>query len=218
MKDLIIFGASGFGREVLWLVERINAKQPSWNILGFMDDNETINNSEINGYKVLGKTADIINYENAYFVCAVGASKVREKIIENLKRINPKVKFATLIDPSVEISNFVTIGDGTIICAHTIVTVNITIGSHVIINLDCTIGHDAILQDFVTLYPSVNISGITNIGRCSELGTGMQIIQGKKIGEYSIVGAGSVVVKDIPDNCTAVGSPAKPIKFFNIID
>lgn len=218
MKDLIIFGASGFGREVLWLVERINAKQPSWNILGFMDDNETINNSEINGYKVLGKTADIINYENAYFVCAVGASKVREKIIENLKRINPQVKFATLIDPSVEISNFVTIGDGTIICAHTIVTVNITIGSHVIINLDCTIGHDAILQDFVTLYPSVNISGITNIGRCSELGTGMQIIQGKKIGEYSIVGAGSVVVKDIPDNCTAVGSPAKPIKFFNIID
>lgn len=218
MKDLIIFGASGFGREVLWLVERINAKQPSWNILGFMDDNETINNSEINGYKVLGKTADIINYENAYFVCAVGASKVREKIIENLKRINPQVKFATLIDPSVEISNFVTIGDGTIICAHTIVTVNITIGSHVIINLDCTIGHDAILQDFVTLYPSVNISGITNIGRCSELGTGMQIIQGKRIGEYSIVGAGSVVVKDIPDNCTAVGSPAKPIKFFNIID
>jgi serine acetyltransferase len=111
-------------------------------------------------------------------------------------------------------SELVTIGEGTIICAHTIITVNIEIGAHVIINLDCTIGHDAILHDFVTLYPSVNVSGITEIGHCSELGTGVQIIQCKKVGEYSIVGAGGVIVKDIPIKCTAVGSPAKPIRFF----
>ena len=91
---------------------------------------------------------------------------------------------------------------------------NISIGCHVIINLDCTIGHDAIINDFATLYPSVNVSGITNIGHAAELGTGMQIIQGKKIGNYSIIGAGAVVVRDIPDKCTAVGSPARPIKFF----
>ena len=111
-------------------------------------------------------------------------------------------------------SELINIGEGTIICAHSILTVNIEIGKHVIINLDCTVGHDAILQDFVTLYPSVNVSGITNIGRCSELGTGVQIIQAKMVGNYSIVGAGAVIVKDIPDKCTAVGSPAKPIKFF----
>ena len=80
--------------------------------------------------------------------------------------------------------------------------------------MDCTVGHDAVLNDFVTLYPSVNISGITNIGKASELGTGTQIIQGKRVGDYSIVGAGAVIVKDIPEKCTAVGSPAKPIKFF----
>ena len=131
-----------------------------------------------------------------------------------IKNSNSDIKFATLIDPSVEKSDYVTIGEGTIICAHTIITVNIEIGNHVIINLDCTVGHDDIIQDFVTLYPSVNVSGNVNIGHGSELGTGMQIIQGKKIGEYSIVGAGAVVVKDIPDRCTAVGSPAKPIKFF----
>ncbi len=212
MKDLIIFGASGFGREVAWLVERINAKQPTWNLLGFMDDNEEIQNAEINGYKVLGKTKDVASYPDAYFVCAVGASKVREKIVANMKQVNPHIRFATVIDPSVEMSELITIGEGTIICAHTIVTVNISIGEHVIVNLDCTIGHDAVLKDYVTLYPSVNVSGLTHIGYATELGTGMQIIQGKSVGDYSIVGAGAVVVKDIPDNCTAVGSPARVIK------
>lgn len=214
MKELIIFGASGFGREVAWAVERLNRITPTWNLLGFMDDADGIQGTEINGYKVLGKTEDVSDYPDAYFVVAVGASRTREKIVSNMKAVNPSIKFGTVIDPSVEISEFVTIGEGTIICAHTIITVNIEIGAHVIINLDCTVGHDAVIRDFVTLYPSVNISGITNIGHAVELGTGMQIIQGKSVGDYSIVGAGAVVVKDIPTKCTAVGSPAKPIKFF----
>lgn len=213
MNDLIIFGASGFGREVAWLVERINKVNPTWKLLGFMDDNLEIQNKEINGYRVLGTTNDIDKYPNAYFVCAVGASKIREKIISKMKMINPDVLFGTVIDPTVEKSDYVSIGEGSIICAHTIITTNISIGNHVIINLDCTIGHDAVLEDFVTLYPSVNVSGMTNIGYGVELGTGMQIIQGKTVGEYSIIGAGAVVVKDIPSNCTAVGSPAKPIKY-----
>lgn len=212
MRNLIIFGASGFGREVAWLVERINAVTPTWNLLGFMDDNDEIQGSEINGYKVLGKSTDVGSYTDSYYVCAVGASKVREKIIKKLKSLNPNIKFGTVIDPSVEKSELVSIGEGTIICAHSIITVNTEIGSHVIINLDCTVGHDSVIHDFVTMYPSVNVSGITEIGKCSELGTGMQIIQGKRVGDYSIVGAGAVVVKDIPDNCTAVGSPAKVIK------
>ena len=214
MKDLIIFGASGFGREVAWAVERLNKVTPTWNLLGFMDDADDIQGTKINGYPVLGKTADVGNYPDVYFVVAVGASRTRERIVTNMRTVNPSIKFGTVIDPSVEMSDLVTIGEGTIICAHTIITVNIEIGAHVIINLDCTVGHDAVLQDFVTLYPSVNVSGITNIGHAVELGTGMQIIQGKTVGDYSIVGAGAVVVKDIPAKCTAVGSPAKPIKFF----
>ncbi len=211
MKDLIIVGASGFGREVAWLVERINAQEPTWNILGFLDDNVDIQGKEVDDYPVLGTSNCAGNYPEAYFVCAIGASKIRKIVIKKLG----KVKYATLIDPSVMISKRVSIGEGTIICAGTIVTVDITIGDHVIINLDCTIGHDAVLHDYVTVYPSVNISGNTDIGECSEMGTGTQIIQGKTVGVYSIVGAGAVVVKDIPEKCTAVGSPAKPIKFFD---
>lgn len=213
MKDLIIVGASGFGREVAWLVERANAVNPDWNLLGFLDDDESIQGAVINGYPVLGVIDDATGYPDACYVCAIGSAGVRELVIARLVEGNPDIRYATLIDPSVEMSEYVEIGEGSIICAHTIVTTNVTIGRHVIINLDCTVGHDAALHDFVTLYPSVNVSGITDIGRCSEMGTGSAIIQTRNVGDYSIVGAGAVVVRDIPARCTAVGSPAKPIKF-----
>lgn len=212
MKNLIIIGASGFGREVAWLVERINHKKKTWNLLGFIDDNDDIQGNIINGFKVLGKTESISNYEDTYFVCAVGDSRTRERIINKITAIKSDIKFATLIDPSVELSEYVQIGEGTIICSNTILTVNIEIGSHVIINLDCTIGHDAVLKDYVTLYPGVNVSGATIIGHGSELGTGMQIIQGKTVGDHSIVGAGAVVVKDIKEQGTYIGVPARKIR------
>lgn len=215
MKDLIIIGAGGFGREVAWAAERQNKAAPTWNILGFMDDADDVQGANINGYKVLGKLADSGNYPDAYFVVAVGASRTREKIVSDMKAVNPSVKFGTVIDPSVEMSDLVTVGEGTIICVHTIITVNAEIGSHVIINLDCTVAHATVLKDFVTLYPSVNVSGNTTIGHAVELGTGTQVIQGKTVGDYSIVGAGAVVTKDIPAKCTAVGCPARPIKFFD---
>lgn len=215
MKDLIIIGAGGFGREVAWLTDRINKKEPTWNIVGFIDDNPEMTGVELNGYKVLGTTGDIKNYPDAYLVCAVGSSRVRKMIVERVKAENPQNKFAILIDPSVEMSDFVEIGDGSIICAHTIITVNIKIGENVIMNLNCTVGHDAVIGDYVTMYPDANVSGITTVGECTELGTGMQVIQGISIGSNTIVGAGAVVIRDIPDKCTAVGSPAKPIKFFD---
>lgn len=135
---------------------------------------------------------------------------MRKIIIGKIKESN--VRFATLIDSSVLISKRVEIGEGSIICAGTIITVDIKIGNHVIINLDCTIGHDDIIEDFVTIYPSVKVSGNVLIGTCSELGTGMLIIQGKKVAPDTIIGAGAVVVKDCLESGTYVGSPAKRIK------
>ena len=112
----------------------------------------------------------------------------------------------------VQLSKHVHVGEGTIICAGTIITVDVKIGNHVIINLDCTLGHDDVLSDYVTVYPSVNISGCCTIGQCVELGTGMQIIQGISITDDSIVGAGACVVKDIEEAGVYVGTPAKKIK------
>ena len=210
MKDLYIIGAGGFGREVAWIVERINSIKPTWNLKGFIDDNETLWGRTEGEYHVFGGCEYLSALEDVYAVCAVGSSNVRKKIIEKLK--DTSVKFATLVDPSVLYSNSVKIGEGAIVCAGTIITVDVNIGDHVIVNLDCTIGHDAVIDDFVTIYPSVNVSGNVLIGECSELGTGTQIIQGKKVISNTIIGAGAIVVKDCLESGTYVGSPAKKIK------
>ena len=210
MKDLYIIGAGGFGREVAWLVERINNVEPTWKLKGFIDDNENLWGTNEGDYPVLGGCDYLKTLGDVYAVCAVGAAKVRKVITEKFKESS--VKFATVIDPSVLISEKVEIGKGTIICAGTIITVDIKIGNHVILNLDCTVGHDDILEDFVTVYPSVNISGNVKVGECSELGTGTQIIQGKSIVPNTIIGAGAVVIKDCVESGTYVGSPAKKIK------
>lgn len=210
MKKLVIVGAGGLGREAAWLVERINQVQPTWNLLGFVDDNENIHGLVIVGYPVLGGCWWLKEQEDEiYVVCAIASSKVRRAVIKTLEG----VKFATLIDPSVIMSNRINISEGCIICAGTILTIDFIIGSHVIINVDCTIGHDAVLKNFVTLYPGVSISGNTILGECVELGTGSRIIQGLRVGDGTIVGAGAVVVKELPRECTAVGCPAKAIKF-----
>lgn len=210
MKDLYIIGAGGFGREVAWIVERINSIKPTWNLKGFIDDNETLWGNTEGEYHVFGGCEYLSALEDVYAVCAVGSSNVRKKIIEKLK--DTSVKFATLVDPSVLYSNSVKIGEGAIVCAGTIITVDVNIGDYVIVNLDCTIGHDAVIDDFVTIYPSVNVSGNVLIGECSELGTGTQIIQGKKVISNTIIGAGAIVVKDCLESGTYVGSPAKKIK------
>ena len=201
MKKLVIIGVGGFGREVAWLVERINKSKPTWDLVGFVDDNKNFQDTSVGEYKVLGDCEWLNSQEDTYYaVCAIGAAKVRQIVINKLKRI----KFATLIDPKVEMSNQVQIGEGTIICAHTI-----SIGSHVIINLDCTVGHDSVIHNFVTLYPSVNVSGNVVVGTCVEVGTGTQIIQGLKIVEGTIIGAGAVVAKNIEEVGTYVGIPAR---------
>ena len=147
MDKLVIIGAGGFGREVAWLVERINKVRPTWELLGFVDDDEKLHECVIGGYPVLGHTGWLLEHKNEVFtVCAIGTSKIREKVIRKLSGVN----FATLIDPDVIMSDRIKIGNGCIICAGSILTVDITLGSHIIINLDCTIGHDARQRSFTS--------------------------------------------------------------------
>lgn len=213
MKDLVIVGAGGFGREVAWLIERLNDADPQWNVLGWIDDTPAKQHSTIAGYPVLGGVDVVTKFADASLVCAIGSADARRTTIARIEEqaVDAPV-YATLIDPSVLMSRRVEIGSGSIICAGTVITVDVTIGCHVIVNLDCTIGHDAVLDDYVTLYPSVNVSGNTRLGERVEMGTGSRTIQGRTVGHGTILGAGSTVVRDLPPNCTAVGSPAVPIK------
>lgn len=210
MKKLVIIGAGGFGREVQWLIERINEREAIWELLGYVDDGVE-KGTIVDGLPVLGTIKELREREESLaVVCAVGASVTRRKILEQILD-NTKLEFPNLIDPSVQMSKRIDMGRGNIICAGNILTVDITMGDFNIVNLDCTVGHDVVFDSYITVYPSVNISGRVEIGEKVELGTGSQIIQGIHIVEDTIVGAGTVVVRNLAEAGTYVGVPAKKL-------
>lgn len=209
MKDLIIIGVGGVGREAALIAEEINEQSQEWNILGFVDDTESVQNTYINGYPVLGKCESLQDYnKEVYVVCGVSSYQGRKKIISRLKE-NKNIKFATLIHPSVKLNKHIKIGEGCIIYQNVIMTVNIEIGDHVIISPKCGIGHDSKIHDYVTLLWNVNVSGNVDIKEGATMGSGSTVIQGLTIGEGSFVGAGACVIRDVEDNKTAVGVPTR---------
>ncbi|NEV92722.1 acetyltransferase [Psychroflexus sp. YR1-1] len=213
MKGKIaIIGAGGFGREVKMLIDQINEAKPKYDIIGFYDDDGNLPNI-INGLPYLGSIDDLTKRDDKISIAlGIGVSDVKKNIIKRLE--NFEFKYPTLIHPNVWLGkDDVTVGKGCVICANTVITCNIKIRDFVTLNLSCTVGHDTEIKSFSSFMPSVNISGEVIIEERVYVGTGAKIINQLQIGENTIVGAGAVVAKSLPANCTAVGIPAKPIKF-----
>src|SRR5699024_7280237 len=124
MKDIVIIGAGGFGREVAWLIEDINKVNKQWNLLGFIDDNDEVQGRILNGYEVLGKL-NWLKDKEVSVVNAIANPIIRKRIIDQLK--NSSITYPTLIHPNVIYSETVEFGEGNIICAGNILTVNIEI-------------------------------------------------------------------------------------------
>lgn len=209
-RDIAIIGSGGLAREVRWLIEECNKNQNRWNILGWISKDEP--GTIIAGLPVLGDDDWLINHKEPIDIAvSVGSGSLRKKIVAYLKQ-NKSISFPIIISPSAELSDSVRFGEGTIITAKSILTVDIDIGDFFFCNLACTVGHDCRFMDYVTLNPGVNISGNVNLGECVTIGTGASIIQGLSVGDNTTVGAGAAVVRDIGSDCTAVGVPARPLE------
>jgi sugar O-acyltransferase (sialic acid O-acetyltransferase NeuD family) len=208
MKDIIIIGAGGFGREVKQLISDINRDNPSFNLLGFVDDG-IIKGTMIHDLPVLGNTDYLKSLdESTSLAVAIGHPGTKKSIVKELGKFD----FPSLIHPTVHpLGTNIRIGEGCILCRHTILTCDITLGDFVILNLACTVGHDAVIKSYSSFMPAVNISGEVTIEECVYVGTGAKIINSLDIGENATIGAGAVVNKSIPANTVAVGIPAKPL-------
>ena len=210
MKNIVIVGAGGVGREVSLIIQQINQLDPTWNLLGYIDDNVEMWGKVINGYVVIGGIDTLLMMEkDTYVIIAMASYKVKKAIV---KKLNNKFKFATIIHPKVWIHDFMKIGEDCIVYEGVVLTANIIIGDHVIISPKCGIGHDSVISDYVSLLWNVNISGNDKISEGVMFGSGSTIIQGKTVGKGAIIGAGAVVIDNIPEDVTVVGVPAKIIK------
>lgn len=211
-RQLVIFGAGGFGREVLQIVRDINRIEPgSWSVLGFVVDAEYQSTMRIHGLPILGGVDWLAKHPEVEVVIAIGAPAVRAHIAKRVS-LEASNAFATLVHPRAWLGENVQLGPGSIICAGALLTTDIAIGSHVQVHIGATVGHDAALDEFVTVSPAVCISGHVRVAEGVEIGAGSVLVPKVEIGEWTIIGAGSVIIRPLPCNVTAVGSPAKVIR------
>ena len=209
MKNLIIYGAGDFGRVTAWYIEEINKISPEYNILGFIDDGE-IEEKTIAGYPFLGgKEYFETHKEEVYCIVSVGSPKATESIVSFLKTLD-FISFPTIIFPGSVVSSHAIIGEGSVISPNVTIDRDVKIGCHVKISQNASINHDDIIGDYSLICPSVSLAGKVTIEKGCFVGIGSAVIPQKTIGEYAVVGAGSVVVSDIPANTTVMGVPAKP--------
>jgi sugar O-acyltransferase (sialic acid O-acetyltransferase NeuD family) len=210
MSEIVIFGTGGFGREVHELAEDLVDAGEQFEIVGFLDGNATLHGKTVHGLPVLGGAEWLATNQDVKVALGIGAPSSKRKVVDQVRRAGGE--FVTLVHPRSVLGRRVSLGEGSIVCAGTIITTDIEIGSYSTFNLNVTIGHDSTIQDFCTFAPGVNVSGNVEVGEGTDFGTNSSIIQGISVGEWSIIGAGASVVKDLGSNITAVGVPAKVIK------
>lgn len=208
-RPVVIVGAGGFAREVLGVCYDLGEEG---RVLGFVDNTPDSMGRSLDGKPVLGGDSWLRD-EAGPDVCAliaIGRNPLRRRLA--LMLATAGIEPATVVSPHAVVSRFARIGSGSMICAASIINTNVRIGEHCIVNLDCTLGHDTVLEPFVNVAPGVHVSGWVHLGEGVDVGTGTAINEHIGIGDWSVLGSGSAVVRDLPANVTAVGVPCVPIK------
>ncbi|MCE5267209.1 MAG: acetyltransferase [Planctomycetaceae bacterium] len=209
MEPLVIVGAGGFGREVFDLVQDINRERPTWDVLGFVDDNT----GALAGYTDFPPVLGAIDYQcrwgSAKMVCAVGSPCIRRRLVERLDKHG--ARWATLIHPTAHVGTGSILGEGCVLCIRAIVTANVRLGRHVHINCTASAGHDACIGDFCTLSSHVDICGHAVIGEGVLLGSHAAVLPSVHVGNWACVGVSSAAIRDVRPETTVLGVPAKEI-------
>lgn len=216
MKEIYgVFGAGGYGREVMPLARKQLQKYgKSIESLFFVVDNPE--KSYVNGTQVISLTEFLeIEAEQKYLTCAIADSKARSALKNRTQ--SSAILDWTVIAESCEIMDEVVIGLGSILSPFVTITSNVTIGSSFHANLYSYVGHDCVIGDFVTFAPGVKCNGNVVIESHAYVGAGAIIRPGRvgkplRIGEGAVIGMGAVVTKDVPAGVTVFGNPAKIIK------
>ncbi len=210
MKELVIVGSGGFGREVLQWAKDVNKVRQKWLIKGFIDDNM----NALDGFKcthsIIGRIEDWNPSDKEVFACAIANPPIKEAVVAILK--SKGCLFTSIIHPTAVIGDCNEIGEGLIAYPNSYITSNAKIGDFVSL-LSSGIGHDAVVGDYSTISSFCDIPRAVRIGKGVFLGSHVTIVPCRKIGNGSYLGAGSVVIRDVKDNIKVFGNPARKIPF-----
>ncbi len=202
VPDLVIIGAGGSGRELREFVRQhpFTSEDVAINFLGFVDDHVEVNPEWI------ATTSELGLYPGRYFLIAIADPHTRRTLTR--VAIEAGLIQASFQHPSSIIGSDVRLGDGHIIWPSVSITTNVIVGNSCHINVGVAIGHDCVLGDFVTVNPLAAISGFAHIADEVLIGSHATILQSLEVGPRSVVGAGSVVTRNVEPGMTVVGVPA----------
>lgn len=209
MKNLLIIGARGWGREVLWAFKYAPCRD-DLNIKGFLDDDIHV----LDGLRgefppIVSSVEDYQIQPNDVFFCALGDPEARKKYVDIIE--SKGGRFISYISPQAMISPNATIGEGSFISSISSISDNVDVGKHVMINGMSTLGHDVKIGDFVSIGAYCFFGGYVEVGDFSSIHVRSTILRHKKIGTHASVGAASVVIRNVKDNIHVFGNPAKQI-------
>jgi sugar O-acyltransferase (sialic acid O-acetyltransferase NeuD family) len=212
MKDIIIYGFGGFGRELACLLKKMNEISPTWNLVGFVDDGVEVGKANRYG-KVLGGIDFLNTLESPIdVVISIANPHIIRKIVEKLN--NPLLNFPNIIAPNVNIfdEDAFTIGKGNIIFWGCRLSCDVSLGNFNLINGAVSLGHDVCIKNFNVLGPSTRLSGSCKVGDENQFGVGSIVLQGINIGSNTKIGIGSVVIRNTVDDAFYFGNPAKSVE------
>lgn len=208
MKDIVIYGAGGFGREIACLLKRINSQNPTWNLIGFIDDG--IETGTPNEYgRILGGVDYLNRIQNSInVVMAIGSPKMVKSIISKIT--NPHIDFPNIVAPDVVFMDpdNIKLGKGNVFCTGCLLSCNTSIGNFNCFNSYVSIGHDTRIGNFNAFMTATRVSGIVTIGDCNFFGVNCCMVQGVKIGNNTTLAAGSALIRRTKDGYTYIGVPA----------
>ena len=213
MKQIAIYGAGGFGREVACLLNKINEEKPTWELVGFFDDGIEKGREVSHFGKVLGGIKELNSWPQELSIAiTIGNPKIVKSIISNIT--NPNIQFPNIIAPTVYFADPETfkIGKGNIIQKHCSFSCDVTIGDFNVMDGADVFGHDDVVGSFNTFMPAMRISGEVSIGNGNFFGVGSIILQQIKVGNDIRLGAGSVLMRKPKDGFLYMGNPAKKVE------
>ena len=210
-KRILLFGG---GNQVHYTIDIIE-KENKYEIIGIIDSVHPIG-TERYGYRVIGRQDNLIPIINQYRIDAglitIGDNWSRFKVYNSIIEQVPSFEFINAIHPSVIIGKNVELGFGVVMMAGVIVNPLAKIGNFTFFATGCQVEHDCIIEDYASVSAGSVMGGYVTIGKFSAITLGVTILDRLKIGENSVIGSGSLVLKDIPDNVLAHGNPINKVR------
>lgn len=208
-QRLVLVAASGLAREAAMALHTTEG----YAVLGCLDDDHALWGRRRGTLDVLGgvDTASDLDDDIKFVVCA-GKGLARRLLTARLGLAGiSDERFATIVHPSVDVPGSVQVGPGSILLAHVALTADVTVGRHVVAMPQVTITHDDVVEDFATLCAGVTLGGQVRVAEAAYLGMNACVREGVTVGRQSMLGMGSVLTRNLPEDQTWAGNPARPL-------